>query len=63
MPPAKPLPTPDLSGAVTGIASDTLEDWQLLPIKPDWSTGFGDWTPGEEGARAALKAFLPKLRG
>lgn len=63
MPPAKPLPTPDLSGAVTGIASDTLEDWQLLPTKPDWSTGFSDWTPGEEGARVALKAFLPKLRG
>lgn len=61
MPPSKPLPVPDLSGCMNGVASDTLEDWDLLPTKPDWSTGFADWTPGEEGARAALRAFLPRL--
>lgn len=62
MPPPKPLTIPDLSGCRSGIASDDLDDWNLLPTKPDWSTGFGDWTPGEAGARAALKAFLPHLK-
>ncbi len=47
---------------VSGVASDTLADWNLLPTKPDWSGGFHIWHPGEEGARAALRAFLPKLR-
>ncbi len=62
MPPPKPLAMPDLSGCRAGIASDDLNDWNLLPTKPDWSTGFGEWTPGEAGARAALKAFLPRLK-
>jgi len=62
MPPPKPLTIPDLSGCRSGIASDDLDDWNLLPTKPDWSTGFGDWTPGEAGARAALKAFVPRLK-
>jgi len=43
-----------------GVASEKLEDWNLLPTKPDWSKGFDVWTPGEAGARAALKAFLPQ---
>ncbi|MFM5914018.1 MAG: cryptochrome/photolyase family protein [Chakrabartia godavariana] len=62
MPPPKPLAIPDLSGCRSGIASDDLDDWNLLPTKPDWSTGFADWTPGEAGARAALKAFLRRLK-
>jgi deoxyribodipyrimidine photo-lyase len=38
---------------------DSLDDWKLLPTKPDWSTGFGaDWTPGEKGAHKRLKAFV-----
>lgn len=61
MPPAKPLPVPDLANCLPGIPSDDIEAWDLLPTKPDWSTGFAGWTPGEEGARAALKAFLPRL--
>ena len=38
--------------------SDTLSDWQLQPTHPDWSTGFGDWTPGEAGALQNLNDFL-----
>tara|TARA_R110002124_G_scaffold100107_2_gene246561 strand:+ start:4963 stop:6450 length:1488 start_codon:yes stop_codon:yes gene_type:complete len=39
--------------------SDTLEDWGLLPTNPDWSkTIAATWTPGEEGAKARLSAFL-----
>ncbi len=38
--------------------SDDLKDWKLHPTAPDWSTGFGDWTPGEAGAQAQLKTFI-----
>ena len=40
-----------------GIDSERVEDWGLHPTAPDWSTGF-DWTPGEDGAQAALAAFV-----
>jgi len=32
--------------------SDDLAAWRLHPAKPDWSTGFEGWTPGEAGAQA-----------
>ncbi|NNU16392.1 deoxyribodipyrimidine photo-lyase [Parvularcula sp. ZS-1/3] len=39
--------------------SDKLEDWDLLPTKPDWAEGFGPvWTPGERGARKRWLAWL-----
>ncbi|WP_448500646.1 cryptochrome/photolyase family protein [Sphingomonas sp.] len=39
--------------------SDRLEDWALLPKRPNWAEGFAkEWTPGEEGARARVDAFL-----
>ena len=35
--------------------SETLDDWNLTPSKPDWAEGWSDiWTPGEEGARNRL---------
>jgi deoxyribodipyrimidine photo-lyase len=61
MPPPKPLAAPDVVPTVTGIASDSLADWSLLPTRPDWAGGFSVWTPGEEGARQALRDFLPKI--
>ncbi len=61
MPPPKPLAAPVVITAVAGVDSDILNDWNLLPTKPNWATGFSDWTPGEEGARAAFRAFLPKI--
>jgi deoxyribodipyrimidine photo-lyase len=60
MPPPKPLLAPDAIVTPPDIASDALDDWNLLPTKPDWATGFADWQPGEEGARAAFRAFLPQ---
>lgn len=42
-------------------ASDTLEDWALLPKRPDWASGFHVWTPGEVGAAERLEAFLPNV--
>jgi len=60
MPPPLPVAAP---AEIEGLAakSDRLDDWALLPTKPDWSKGFDVWTPGEEGARAALKAFIPDV--
>ncbi|MEM6492170.1 MAG: deoxyribodipyrimidine photo-lyase, partial [Pseudomonadota bacterium] len=39
--------------------SDRLEDWGLLPTKPDWAGGLrAAWTPGEAGAEARLADFV-----
>jgi deoxyribodipyrimidine photo-lyase len=43
--------------------SDALADWGLHPVKPDWSTGFDDWIPGEAGAGDALHDFLDEALG
>ena len=61
MPPVKPLAAPEISGTVPIFSSDSLADWNLLPTRPDWATGFDGWTPGEEGARLALRDFVPKI--
>lgn len=42
--------------------SDKLDDWDLLPTKPDWSGGIADfWTPGEAAARERLEHFCDEL--
>ncbi|MEM8771026.1 MAG: deoxyribodipyrimidine photo-lyase [Pseudomonadota bacterium] len=39
--------------------SDALDDWELLPTKPNWADEIEEsWTPGEQGARDRLNAFL-----
>ncbi|MEL6858376.1 MAG: deoxyribodipyrimidine photo-lyase [Pseudomonadota bacterium] len=55
-----PEPSPKPSKLVSyDIASDTVEDWALHPMRPDWSTGFTDmWHPGEDGAQKRLTTFL-----
>lgn len=41
------------------VSSDLLDDWDLLPSRPDWSCGFSPvWTPGEAGAQRRLQQFL-----
>jgi deoxyribodipyrimidine photo-lyase len=53
----KPKPKMSLHDAMP--RSDRLQDWTLLPTKPDWATGFAaKWTPGEKGAQHRLTAFL-----
>ena len=62
MPPPRPLPRPErIEGAAEAPASDQLDDWHLLPRRPDWAGGFAVWTPGEDGARAAFRQFLPQV--
>ncbi|MCR9225227.1 MAG: DNA photolyase family protein [Hyphomonas sp.] len=42
-----------------GIGSDSLDDWDLHPSRPDWSTGFDRiWRPGERNAHNLLQSFL-----
>jgi deoxyribodipyrimidine photo-lyase len=41
------------------VTSDALEEWHLLPTRPDWSEGLQEsWTPGETGAHDRLQHFL-----
>lgn len=63
MPPAAPHPVPHrIDGPARWPQSDSLDDWALLPTKPDWAQGFGaDWTPGEQGARANVATFLDEV--
>jgi deoxyribodipyrimidine photo-lyase len=54
-----PLPCPErLEAPEAWPDSDDLDAWSLHPTKPDWSTGFSDWRPGEAGARERLDRFL-----
>lgn len=64
MPPPVPLAPPTtVTAPVAWPVSDNLNDWGLLPTKPDWSGGMAEmWTPGEKGAQARLNAFENKAQ-
>ena len=57
LPPPEPLPAPELTRPDILPQSDRLEDWNLLPATPDWSSGFDVWEPGEAGAAKHLARF------
>jgi len=63
MPPASPQRAPaGIDAPDAWPQSDRLQDWALLPSAPDWAAGFSaDWTPGEEGARANVAAFIDEV--
>ncbi len=65
MPPALPVPAPLRLEMVEGAPDgDCLDDWHLLPTRPDWAGGLREnWTPGEAGAIARLSAFLDVAAG
>ncbi|MBT1588797.1 cryptochrome/photolyase family protein [Curtobacterium aurantiacum] len=45
--------------APADVTGDALDDWALLPTKPDWAGGLRDaWTPGEHGAHEQLEHFV-----
>ncbi|WP_421999156.1 cryptochrome/photolyase family protein [Reyranella sp.] len=58
--PSRPLPRPDrVAGPGVWPDSDRLDEWMLLPRKPDWAGGLrADWTPGEAAALARLGDFV-----
>jgi len=54
-----PEDAPTLLGVDLKLESESLESWQLLPTKPDWSTGLKQrWHPGEEGAQLRWHNFI-----
>jgi deoxyribodipyrimidine photo-lyase len=58
-PMAAPTGKPRQINAHRLASSDKLEDWGLLPTKPNWAKGFeAMWTPGEAGALDRFKQFL-----
>jgi len=58
--PGKAHPAPRKITFCAKIKSDTLADWGLLPVKPDWAKTF-DWTPGEAAAHGSLSSFLENI--
>ncbi len=56
--PQPPAPAPVALHAALAPVSDALEDWRLLPTKPDWAGGLREtWRVGEDAARARLADF------
>jgi deoxyribodipyrimidine photo-lyase len=42
----------------TRAPGDRLDDWGLLPTRPDWADGLREvWTPGEAGGHERLESF------
>ncbi|WP_226533123.1 cryptochrome/photolyase family protein [Microbacterium paraoxydans] len=58
--PRAPLPEPRaVESPHRAPASDLLDDWELLPTRPDWAGGLREtWEPGELAARRRLRHFL-----
>ncbi len=65
MPPPVPLPAPERLIMADGAPpSDRLEDWDLLPTRPNWAEGWDEqWRPGEAGAQATLTTFADIVHG
>jgi deoxyribodipyrimidine photo-lyase len=61
-PPAEAIAAPSRISSPSGMTSDALEDWQLLPQKPDWAAGIrAAWEPGEAGAAKRLRHFVRQV--
>ena len=60
LPLEEPVPAPkQLPCPRKPLKSDPLDQWKLLPTKPDWSADWLNmWTPGESGALNSLDSFL-----
>ena len=56
---AAPVRKPKKIDAQQLASSERLDDWKLLPVKPDWAKGFAElWTPGEQGALDRFEQFI-----
>ena len=59
LPVAAALPRTAPKIALPENMGDRLDDWRLLPTRPNWAEGFEpEWQPGEAGAARLLKRFL-----
>jgi deoxyribodipyrimidine photo-lyase len=58
-PPAQPLAGPKSLHGADAPAGEALDDWGLLPMRPDWAGGLrATWTVGERAASARMQRFL-----
>ena len=56
---ATPLPAPKLPIDAPTALGDRLDDWGLLPTRPNWAAGCEHhWQPGEAGARTRFDEFV-----
>jgi deoxyribodipyrimidine photo-lyase len=54
-----PLPAPAALQAAPAPPGERLDQWALLPTRPDWAGGLrAAWQPGEAGAANLLRRFL-----
>ncbi len=59
-----PIPAPAKLAAMQLPESEVLDDWGLLPTRPDWAGGLREsWTPGETGADVQMRRFLDENLG
>ena len=60
LPPRDIVPEPEtLSSPENWPTSDALEDWNLLPTKPDWAGGMRDfWEAGESAAHDRINWWI-----
>lgn len=58
--PREVVATPrSLEDGSTGLDSDDVASWNLLPTEPDWAGGLAEaWAPGEQAALKRLHEFL-----
>ncbi len=57
--PADPIAAPAELSFAAPPTSDRLDDWALLPTRPDWAGGLRQmWSPGEAGAQTRLTTFI-----
>jgi len=57
--PKPPRPAPAITWWSGTVPSEALDDFGLLPRRPNWAEGFeAAWQPGEDGARLALARFI-----
>jgi deoxyribodipyrimidine photo-lyase len=58
-PPRPPILAPSRIVGASGVAGDTLGNWDLEPTHPDWAAGMrASWVRGEAGAQRDLEVFL-----
>ncbi|ARU15194.1 cryptochrome/photolyase family protein [Croceicoccus marinus] len=63
MPQREVLDAPSLTNPDEWPDSGDLDDWNLLPTKPDWAAGFRDaWEVGESAALAQLDDFADRVK-
>jgi deoxyribodipyrimidine photo-lyase len=63
-PPRSAVARPNRIVTLSDVPTESVDDWDLLPTNPDWSSGLQDmWIPGEAGAHRRLNDFVENTLG